>query len=271
MLFSILIANYNNWKYFQECYQSILNQSFQNFEIVIVDDCSTDNSYKQLELLSHKDSKIKLFRNLKNEGVGYTKAKCVENANGEILGFLDPDDSIFENAIERSLEEYSKDNSVSATYSQIILCDDYMKPLNVYSRTRKIKNNNNFFFNINNEVSHFFTFKKSIYQNTVGINKTLALSEDFDMYLKIYEKGKLQYIEEPLYLYRLHSKGISQDKSKKKKLTENWNKVLYETCLRREITQIGNYKITQESNLSKIIFESENNLISKVKRYLKIN
>ena len=52
MIFSILIAHYNNWDYFQECYQSINNQTFKDFEIIIVDDCSTDDSFQKLVNLS---------------------------------------------------------------------------------------------------------------------------------------------------------------------------------------------------------------------------
>lgn len=269
MVFSILIAHYQNWNYFQQCYQSILEQSFQDFEIIIVDDCSSDDSYEHLELLSQTDKRINLFRNSENQGVGYTKSKCIEKASGDILGFLDPDDALSPMAIEKSIQQYENDQEVVGTYSQIMMCDSDLTPLTIYSRTRKVKNSNPYFFNINNEVSHFFTFKKSAYKKTHGINKNLTSAVDFDMYLKIYEKGSFQYIRTPLYLYRQHDKGVSQDKTKKTKLSKNWNKVLFDTCKRREITKIGNHTITEDSNLSNIIFESERGLFMKIKRYLR--
>lgn len=270
MLFSILIAHFNNWKYFLECYQSIKNQTYINIEIVIVDDCSSDDSYDRLEKLAEADLSIKLFRNSKNRGVGYTKSKCIEKASGAILGFLDPDDSINPKAIERSMEEYIKDPTIIATYSQIMMCDDNLQFLNIYSRTRKVNNGCELFFNINNEVSHFFTFKKEAYLKTNGINPELTSSVDFDLYLKLYEVGDFKYIKEPLYFYRQHDAGVSQNKKKRDSVKRNWNKVLYDTCVRRGIIEIGAYKITNETNLSKIIFDSENDLISRIKRKLNI-
>lgn len=266
MLFSILVAHYNNFEYFKDFYKSVLNQSYQNFEIIIVDDKSTDNSLEKIKILTAKDSRVKIFENETNKGVGFTKRKCVEMAKGEICGFIDPDDAVTENALELSLQKYLEKPQIVGTYSQIMLCDSLLRPQKIYSRTTKIINGNPHFFNINNEVSHFFTFRKESYLRTSGINPKLTASEDFDLYLKMYEVGELVYLSTPLYFYRLHDKGISQDKSKKEKVHKNWNKMLMETCKRRKITKIGNITLSEDTDLSKIIFEKENTFSAKVKR-----
>ncbi|WP_312321535.1 glycosyltransferase family A protein, partial [Soonwooa sp.] len=123
MLFSILVAHYNNWDYFQDCYNSIKNQTYQNLEIIIVDDCSTDGSYEKLQELANTDSRIQLFRNDVNSKVGFTKRRCIEEANGEICGFLDPDDFVTNTAIEESVLAYNSENCI-ATYSKIKLVND---------------------------------------------------------------------------------------------------------------------------------------------------
>ena len=90
-LFSVLIANYNNGKYLMDAIESVRQQTYTNWEIILVDDSSTDNShelYKELE----QDERIHIFLNNQNRGCGYTKHRCAELANGEICGFLDPDD-----------------------------------------------------------------------------------------------------------------------------------------------------------------------------------
>ncbi|HUH35334.1 MAG TPA: glycosyltransferase [Moheibacter sp.] len=268
MLSSLLIAHFNNWEYFQDCYKSIQNQTYRNFEIVVLDDCSTDGSFQQLQALALKDSNIKLFKNETNQGVGFTKAKLIELAKGEVIGFLDPDDTLYESALELSINEHVKNEKIVATYSQIMLCDENLNSLRIYTRTRKIKNNNQLFFNINNEVSHFFTFKKKAYLKTNGINPELTSSVDFDLYLKLYEIGEFTYIDEPLYYYRQHQKGVSQNIKKKDSVKKNWNKVLYDTCLRRKIDKIGKTKVSENIDLSKLIFERENSLFEKIKRKL---
>ena len=98
-LFSVLIANYNNGKYLREAINSVYSQIYTNWEIILVDDASTDNSqeiYSELE----KDDRIHIYYNEKNMGCGYTKRRCAELANGELCGFLDPDDALLPHALE---------------------------------------------------------------------------------------------------------------------------------------------------------------------------
>lgn len=269
MLFSVLVAHYNNFEFFKDFYESVLSQSYKNLEIIIVDDHSTDDSFLKLKNLTAADARVKTFQNDRNMGVGFTKRKCVAFATGEICGFVDPDDAITPDAIERSVQKYDGNPEIVGTYSQIMLCDNLLSPQKIFSKTRKIVNGNPLFFNINNEVSHFFTFRKKAYLKTSGINEKLTASEDFDLYLKIYEIGDLAYIPAPLYLYRLHEKGISQNTSQKEKVHENWNKMLLETCKRRKISKIGKVKIAENMNLAALIFQRENTLPSRILRRFK--
>ena len=268
-LFSILVAHYNNFAFFPDFYRSVLQQTYQNFEIVIVDDCSTDESLSQIRALTANDSRFRIFENEKNEGVGFTKKKCIELANGEICGFIDPDDAVTEDALHLSVQQYEKDPKIVAAYSQLIFCDENLKSVKLFTRTRKIKNGEKYFFNINNEVSHFFTFKKEKYALTSGINEELRYAEDFDLYLKMYEKGNFKYISKPLYFYRRHEKGLTQDKNKSKKVHEYWNKVLFDTCVRRGINNIDGVPVHDQIDLAKVLFERENTVLKKIKR--KIN
>ena len=266
MLFSILVAHYNNFEYFKDFYKSVLAQTYQNFEIIIVDDRSTDDSLEKIKKYTAEDSRVKIFENETNRGVGFTKRKCVEMASGEICGFIDPDDAVTENALDLSIQTYLENPEIVGTYSQIMLCDNLLHPQKIYNRTRKVTNGKPLFFNINNEISHFFTFRKEAYLKTEGINPNLSASEDFDLYLKIYEVGDLFYIPKPLYFYRLHDQGISQGQLKKEIVHRNWDTMLVEACKRRNITKIGKVTLAENCALSKIIFENENTFAAKVKR-----
>lgn len=73
MLFSLLIAHYNNYDLFLDCYNSIIKQSYTNFEVIILDDCSTDGSFKKLTELLKDDARFKIYQNDSNQGVGFTK------------------------------------------------------------------------------------------------------------------------------------------------------------------------------------------------------
>ena len=125
------------------------------------------------------------------------------------------------------------------------------------------------YFNLKFEVAHFFTFKKDIYQKTEGINTNLTSAVDQDLYLKLYEKGDFYFIEKPLYLYRMHEKGVSQEKSKKEKLNANWDNVLRDTLKRRNITKIYGKNVNEIESLQHFIIKKQNAFFKKlVKKFL---
>lgn len=267
MTFSILIAHYNNYKYFKECYQSILNQTYKNIEIILVDDCSTDNSFEKIKELTKDNTNIHLYKNDINKGVGYTKKRCVDLAHGEICGFLDPDDAITSNAIQDAIQEFSDEKTI-AVYSQIKICDKKLKYIKIFEGQKQIKNNSPLFFNVNFEVNHFFAFRKSAYEKTIGINENLTSAVDQDLYLKLYEIGHFKFIKKGNYLYRIHEQGVSQNKQKKTKLNENWHQVLLETTRRRNIDSLYGKNVDEITNLPFFIKSKQNTLISKILKRL---
>src|SRR6266567_1565920 len=101
MKFSILIANYNNGRFFKDCYNSILAQTYINWEVIIVDDGSTDDSVEAIKNIINMDKRFHFYINNQNKGCGFTKRKCVEVASGDICGFVDPDDALLPNALKK--------------------------------------------------------------------------------------------------------------------------------------------------------------------------
>jgi glycosyltransferase involved in cell wall biosynthesis len=85
---------------------------------------------------------VKFFQNSENKGVGFTKKRCVEEASGEICGFVDPDDALTENAIEISVKAYNE--NYIATYSQFYLCDENLNIQKIL-KEQKIKNKIHYF------------------------------------------------------------------------------------------------------------------------------
>lgn len=89
---SIILAVYNAEKWLRECLDSIINQTFTNFEVICVDDCSTDSSVKILQEYATKDPRIKIITLNKNSGVGATSNKALETARGNYIRICDNDD-----------------------------------------------------------------------------------------------------------------------------------------------------------------------------------
>ena len=218
-----------------------------------MDDASTDDSVEVIQSLIKNDPRFKLYYNIKNGGCGFTKRECMNHAEGEICAYLDPDDAIYPDALEKMVTEFVEKKEIVAAYSQMMLCDDTLNPEKIYTNTKQIYNNR-YFFNCPIQFAHFFAFRKETYDKGTGINPSLKSAVDQDLYLKILEHGDVSYIKEPLYLYRLHSRGISQHSSKKH-AKESFAKVIHETMKRRGITKINNQNVPEFYTHSKEIYD----------------
>ncbi|MEB4763042.1 glycosyltransferase family 2 protein [Chryseobacterium indologenes] len=264
--FSILIAHYNNGKYFKDCYQSLISQSYENWEVIIVDDASTDDSVEVIQSMIKDDPRFRLYYNSVNRGCGFTKRECMKYAEGEICAYLDPDDALYPEALEKTVGEFVDNDAIVAVYSQMMLCNDTLIPDKIFASTKQIYNSR-YFFNCPIQFAHFFTFKKEIYSKTSGINPKLKSAVDQDLYLKILEFGDVQYLKEPLYLYRLHSRGISQQ-SAKKSAKESFARVIYDTMKRRGIKKINNQEVPETYTNSQEIYQLLDYQTNKVHRLI---
>ena len=234
LLFSVLIANHNRAKYIKECVSSILQQSYNNWEVIFVDDNSNDNSIQIIKEIIKDDKRFKIFKNDCNKGCGYTKKKCIDLANGEICGFLDSDDILTKDSIKLMVLAHQDHPEVSIIGSRRAICNDKMKIIDV---SPSLINVSNYFKSqLDNPftISHFVTFKKKFYNKTNGIDSSLMKAVDQDLYYKLEEQGKVGFINKVLYYYRLNDLSISLFNNQYK--ADAWHLyVIYNTCLRRHL------------------------------------
>lgn len=207
--FSVLMANYNNGKYIAEAIESVINQTFNNWELIVVDDCSTDNSVEIIK--SYKDERIGFFRNEKNIGkIGVLK-KAIALAQAEIIGILDSDDVLTENALEEIMEAYREHPECGFVYSQFVFCDD-----NFFSTRpgicKAIPRDSSNLFELCTVA--FRTFKKEIYYQTSGYDDEILYAEDVDIILKMEEYTNFFFVDKILYKYRRTPNSQTLDTSK---------------------------------------------------------
>lgn len=272
MKFSILIANYNNGKFFHQCYNSIINQTYNNWEVIILDDCSTDNSLEIIQGIIKNDNRFKIYKNEENFGVGVTKKKLIDFASGDICGFVDPDDAITPDAIKNCIDEYIKSKNTVLTYSRFYRCDENLNPINISKTTKQVVNKDRFFFNLPIQIVHFVSFKKEVYARSIGMDESLKIAEDQDLYLKMYEQGNVIFIDKPNYYYRQHLGGISQNNNKAKSY-EFWARVILNTMHRRGIKFINGKLVPMNFTSSEEIFsllDFQQSIIYKIKNKLKL-
>lgn len=200
-LFSVLIANYNNGKYLMDAIDSVRRQTYTHWEIILVDDASTDNSkelYKELEI----DERIHIYYNEENRGCGYTKRRCAELANGEICGFLDPDDALTDDALSTMALAHIREKDSSLIYSRYYITDALLNCQGISQHQCSLPQGKSFLEFGNGAVSHFATFKKAKYALTNGISPYALRAVDHELYFLLEEVGTLTFVDKPLYYYR---------------------------------------------------------------------
>lgn len=227
-LFSVLIANYNNGPYIKDALDSVMAQTYSNWEIILVDDCSTDNSKEILDSFGD-DSRIKVYYNEQNRGCGYTKRRCAALADGEICGFLDADDVLLPDAIAKHVETHLDNEKIACLFSRYYFCD---KDLNILSESRllQIPEGESYFTHKDYSPEHFTTFKTIYYKQTEGIAPDLKKGVDQDLYFKLEEVSDIMVLNHITYKYRFHSHSISYSYYD----AFYWNLIVrHRACLRR--------------------------------------
>jgi glycosyltransferase involved in cell wall biosynthesis len=208
--FSVLMTNYNKGRYIDEAIRSVLAQTFTNWELIIVDDASTDDSLDHIERYL-SDSRIRLYAKQKNEGVARSTIYGLAKASSGIVGILDSDDALVPDAIEKAHRIHTERPDLGLVLSQEIKCDSNLKPLDLdlvaLSRTQRYYSEPLLWMRA---TTHFRTFKLAAYNKSAGLDKRLLSAEDWDLIFKLEEAAPAHRIDEPLYMYRRLSSSLSQ-------------------------------------------------------------
>ena len=234
------MANYNNDKYIQEAIQSVISQTYSDWELIIVDDCSTDTSLEKIKPFL-VDERIKLVKLNKNQGVGYAKREGCKNARNDILGILDADDKLASNALETIARYYTENPKIGFIYTNMYSCDSKLENCFISKKNREITEKGSIYKPI---ILHFRTFKRSDYFRTLGYDPQLKSAVDKDIIYKLEEVASFKFVNEPLYYYRHHSKGISQNHNKFEARINHY-KAKCKTYRRRIGTGIPNFRLDQ--------------------------
>ncbi len=125
---SLIIPIYNGEKYLRQCIDSILCQTFQDFEIIFVNDCTPDNSIEIIKEYAQNDNRIKIIKNLWNKGQGASRNEGIKHATGEYLMFQDQDDWFEPTAFEEAYNQITKNNNDYV----IFLFNNYYPEVNTY-------------------------------------------------------------------------------------------------------------------------------------------
>ncbi len=203
-LISVIMGIYNipSKKILSKSISSILNQTYKNIEFIIIDDGSTNDTYRWAQELTKGDKRVVLKRNKENIGLTKTLNKCLKLANGEYIARMDGDDYCTEDRLEKQLKFLQKNKEYS-----LVGTNTYNFDQNGIWGERKVKEEvekKDFLFTSPIIHASILTYKKC-YDIVNGYKEKWYTNrnEDYDMFMRMYSKGiKMYTIQESLYFYR---------------------------------------------------------------------
>jgi teichuronic acid biosynthesis glycosyltransferase TuaG len=228
-LVSIITPSYKSERFISQTIESVLSQTYKNWEMIIVDDLSPDKSNEIIEKYIIKDSRIKLIKLEKNSGPAVARNRAIKEAKGRYISFLDADDLWMPEKLKKQIEFMSK-NNLSFTYSSYNLIDK--------------EGGNIGFFETKNYIYYYSILKTNpigcltaIY-DTQKLGKVympnILLGQDYSLWLKILKEIKTtKGMLEPLATYRILDNSISSNK----KIA-----ALYQWKIYREVEKLGIFK-----------------------------
>lgn len=208
MLVSIIMPSYNAEHYIGASIESIIAQSYTDWELLITDDCSTDNSCEIIENYSKKDSRVKLFKLTENQGAAVARNNSIEKAQGRYIAFCDSDDRWIPKKLETQLK-FMSDKKIDVCFSSYQEYSEDGKLLGSVKAMDKVT-----FKDI--KTNNYIGCLTCIY-DTINIGKVfqplMRKRQDWAMNIKLIEKAKVAYaVNEELAYYTVRTGSISRNK-----------------------------------------------------------
>lgn len=212
-LVSIIMPSWNTAKFIAKSIQCVIDQTYQNWELLIVDDCSTDNTNEIVEpFLS--DKRVKFFHNEKNSGAALTRNKAMREAKGEWIAFLDSDDLWTPDKLDKQVK-FMEEHGYVLSYTEYEKIDEEDKPLGIYVTGPEIVNKRKMYnYDYIGQLTMMYSAK---HFGLIQI-KDIKKNNDYAIRLQLYKKPgtEAHLLKENLAKYRIRKKSISHDKISKK-------------------------------------------------------
>ncbi|MEH1996152.1 CHAT domain-containing protein [Nostoc sp.] len=205
-LISIVIVNYNRESYLEEAIASVLTQTWQDFELLIWDDGSTDRSVAIANKYTQQDRRVRL---VEAHHQGYTAAltAAINLTNGTYIGLVDSDDILAPTALAQTAKVLNCHPETGFVYTDYLNIDQDNFVIGYGHRCSIPYSQEGLLVNF--MTFHFRLIRRSVYDRVGGINQSFPCAQDYDLCLRLSEVAQVRRVPKPLYLYRIHSQSIS--------------------------------------------------------------
>lgn len=201
-MISIVLPVYNGERFLKESIESILAQSYKKFELIIVDDCSTDNTLSIIEEYQKQDSRIKIIRNESNQKLPKSLNIGFANAIGTYFTWTSDDNIMLPNALEELLYCLERENA-DLVFSRCFFID---AKGDTFGKTPIYKDLDEIYYN--NIINASFLYKKEVHEELKGYDPNKILIEDYDFWIRAYRKFNFTFCPKLLYKIRWHESNL---------------------------------------------------------------
>ncbi len=220
---SIIICTHNREKLLPRALDSVLTQDFKDFELIIIDDASSDGTEVLINSYIARDNRIKYFKNDHNLGIAKSRNKGCKIAEGEYIAMLDSDDWWLKNdKLSRQIAILDSKRAIGLIGTGIVLYDtkdNFIKEDIFEAEDKKIRAK---ILAKNQFAQSSVIFRKEAHLNAGGYDESLSVCEDLDLWLKIGLRYELANIPEALTAYLVNPEGISKlDRHRLVKVTDD--------------------------------------------------
>src|SRR3989344_4964531 len=209
-MISIIILTYNRAGFISEAIKSALEQSFSDWELIIIDDASQDNTREIAEDYAKKDSRIKYFRNDEHLRISKSRNKALGLARGEYIAVLDSDDVWSDrDKLKKQYEFLERNKDYVLVGGGVIVIDEHGKETRRYFNRESDENIRGKILFQNQFAHSSAMFKRDAALKVGGYDENLNIGEDYDLWLKLGTLGKMANLKEYLLKYRVHSGNVT--------------------------------------------------------------
>jgi len=202
---SIITITYNREKFLQQAIESVLGQDFIDFEYIILDDASTDDTQEIIKNFSKIDSRIKYFCNKKNLGISKSRNRALNLSNGEYVAILDSDDVWSDAAkLKKQIDFLEKNKECVLLGTQVSIIDVEGKYLGKYNYPTSDCQIRKGMLWRNPFINSSTVFSREVASSCLGYNDDLLIGEEYDLWLKIGAIGKMFNLADYCVDYRIH-------------------------------------------------------------------
>jgi len=215
-LVSVIMPVYNGEKYLAESIESVLSQQFKDFELIIIDDGSTDNSKSIIKSYVKKDNRVKIFCNKSNLGISGALNKAIVNSTGEYIARMDCDDISFPSRLSSQVELLNMRNDVGLCGTWGVAINEVgKKSYSLHTLTGVLLNYN--YWKPSPVISSSSMFRRCLLDKQL-FDLELSTVEDFDLWLRLKKKCLIYNINMELVCYRINAESVTRKDPSKQRL-----------------------------------------------------